>query len=65
VYSRYRCRECTAQFWVINRKTRMAARMMLAGIVLAIIAVFLMDMVFNFGSAPSKRRSEALQFQKA
>jgi hypothetical protein len=59
VFSRYRCRECLAQFWVISRKTYVAAASFLAAIVLAIIAVFVLDSMLA-PKEPARRRSESV-----
>jgi hypothetical protein len=64
-YSRYRCRECQTQFWVISRKTKVAAGTLLGAIVIAVIAVFVIGIVFNSEPGPGRRRAEALQLQKA
>ena len=42
-YSRYRCRDCLHEFWVIRRKTYAGAVTLVVAIVLAIIAVFMMS----------------------
>jgi hypothetical protein len=38
---------------------------LLGAIVLAVIAVFVIEIVFNSEPAPGRRRAEALQLQKA
>ena len=64
-YSRYRCRECQTQFWVISRKTKVAAGTLLGAIVIAVIAALVIGIVFNSEPEPGRRRAEALQLQKA
>ena len=59
IYSRYRCRDCLTQFWVISRKTYMGGATVIGAILLAVIAVFLMDLIFRPDpNPPSRRRAE-------
>lgn len=46
-YARYRCRDCLNEFWIVRRKTYAAGVTLLVAIVLAVIAVFVMDRVFD------------------
>lgn len=56
VLSRYRCRDCMLQFWVISRRTYLAAAATAVAIALIVVAVFLLDMVANPEmSTPTKR----------
>ena len=43
--SRYRCRECLTQFWVISRKTYVVAASVAGAIAVAAIAVVVLEMV--------------------
>jgi hypothetical protein len=63
VLSRYRCRDCKLQFWVISRKAYVAGAALLAAIAVAIFAVFLLDLILNQAPSPTKksRRSDAGQ----
>jgi len=63
VLSRYRCRDCTLQFWVISRKAYIAAGSLVAAIVVAVLAVLLLDLMLNRPPPPTKgpRRSDAGQ----
>jgi tetrahydromethanopterin S-methyltransferase subunit F len=60
--SRYRCRDCMLQFWVISRKTYLIA----VGFVVAIVAIVLTVLLFELlasrqSLAPKQqRRSDAL-----
>ena len=59
--SRYRCRDCLSQFWVISQKTYVAGAALLTAIIVAALAVFVVGIVFNQDEpAPSRRRSEAI-----
>jgi hypothetical protein len=42
--TRYRCRDCLREFWVIRRKTYAGVAVLIIAIVLAVIAVFLIDL---------------------
>jgi hypothetical protein len=46
-YSRYRCRDCLHEFWVVRRKTYMGGAVLIAAIVLAIIVAFSIEKMFN------------------
>jgi hypothetical protein len=64
--SRYRCRECLTQFWVISRKTYTAVATFAGAVVLVVIGVILMEMVFTRQTAPptpARRRSESAPLQ--
>ena len=63
LFSRYRCRECLAQFWVISRKTYAAVAGFVGAIVLVVIGVFVLESVFSRQSAPPRKRSEAAPSQ--
>ena len=59
--SRYRCRDCSLQFWVISHKTYVVAATLLAAILVAALAVFVLGIVVDpEGSMPGKGRSEAV-----
>ena len=59
--SRYRCRDCSLQFWVISHKTYIVAATLLAAVLVAALAVFVLGIVLDpERSPPSKRRSEAV-----
>jgi hypothetical protein len=59
--SRYRCRDCQTQFWGISRKTYLAGATVLGVVVLAALAVFLLDVLLNPEYAvPSEERSGAV-----
>lgn len=45
--SRYRCRDCLHEFWVIRRKAYAGGATLIAAILLAIIAVVLIEYVNN------------------
>ena len=54
--SRYRCLDCTTQFWVISRKTYIVAASLVTATVVAVIAVFLLEMLLTPStSSPAKR----------
>jgi hypothetical protein len=60
-FSRYRCRDCLSQFWVISQKTYIAGATLLAAILVAALAVFVVGIVFNpDDSVPTRRRSDAM-----
>jgi hypothetical protein len=47
ICARYRCRDCLSEFWVIRRRTYMGGVTLLAAILLAILAAFVMDRLFS------------------
>ena len=53
VLSRYRCRDCMLQFWVISRKAYVAGASIVVAIAVIVIAVFLLDLV-QPGNSPGK-----------
>ncbi len=54
--SRYRCRDCMLQFWVISRKTYLIAVAVVAAIAVIILAVLLLGMLASPDSAPPSRQ---------
>ena len=63
ILSRYRCRDCSLQFWVISRKTYVAAATLLAAVLVAALVVFVLGITLDPESpAPSRRSSEAVPF---
>lgn len=64
--SRYRCRECLAQFWVISQKAYVVAANIAGAIALAVVAYFLLEITLNpQTSLPGRRQSEAVPQQHA
>jgi uncharacterized protein with PIN domain len=45
--SRYRCRDCLHDFWAIRGRTYAAGVTLVVAIVLAVIAVFVMEQMFK------------------
>lgn len=45
ILSRYRCRDCMLQFWVISRKTYIAAAWVMAAIAVVVVVLFLIEMM--------------------
>jgi transposase-like protein len=46
-FARYRCRDCVHEFWVIRRRAYAGAATLIAAIVLAIIAVVVIEQINN------------------
>jgi transposase-like protein len=47
LYARYRCRDCNHEFWGIRGKVYVAGATLLGAIVLALIAAYVLDAMFN------------------
>jgi hypothetical protein len=56
VLSPYRCRDCMLQFWVISRKTYLAAAWFVAAIAVVVLAVFLIGLLAEPESSSLKRQ---------
>ena len=52
VLSRYQCRECLTQFWAVSQKTYVLAAAIVGVIVFVVVAVFLIDVVFDTQLSP-------------
>jgi hypothetical protein len=55
VMSRYRCRECDLQFWVISRRSYILVASLLCALLLAGIGVFVLDFMVNSHPAPGSQ----------
>jgi hypothetical protein len=66
VLSPYRCRDCLTQFWVISRRTYIVAGGIVTAIVVAAIAILLLEMLTTPGPYPAKkgRRSEGVHQER-
>ena len=61
ILSRYRCRDCSLQFWVISHKTYVVAASLHAAILVAALVVFVLGIVLDpEGSTPGRRRSDGV-----
>ena len=56
VFSRYRCRDCMLQFWVIGRKTYLIAGAIVAAIAVMVLAVVLLEMLASPSSSVADRQ---------
>ncbi len=65
VLSRYRCRDCMLQFWVISRKVYVAAVFVGVAIAVAALVVFVLGLLMDpeSTSTKSRRRTDAGQQQ--
>ena len=55
--SRYRCRDCMLQFWVISRKTYLIVAAVVASIAVIVLAVFLLEKLASPDpSLPTRQR---------
>jgi hypothetical protein len=65
--SRYRCRDCMLQFWVISRKIYLIAAGGVAAVAAIVLAVFLLGMLLSQDSLSpkGKRRADGLQIERA
>jgi hypothetical protein len=63
VFSRYRCRDCMLQFWVIGRKTYLTATAIVAAIAVIVLAIVVLEMLASLGGSSSGRQrgSKGLQ----
>jgi hypothetical protein len=60
-FSRYRCRDCMSQFWVISQKTYIVGATLLSAILVAALVVFVVGIMVNpDDSTPGRRRSDAI-----
>jgi hypothetical protein len=62
VFSRYRCRDCTLQFWTIGRRTYLIAGVFVAAIAVIVLAVVVLEMLASpdWSLTNRQRRSERL-----
>jgi hypothetical protein len=58
-FSRYRCRDCMSQFWVISQKSYIVGATLLSAILVAALAVLVGIMVNPDDSTPGRRGSDA------
>ena len=67
VFSPYRCRDCTLQFWVISRKTYTIAGAIVAAIAAMVLAIVVLEMLAspNSSGTSRQRRSEGLPQEHA